>query len=279
MITPTQATMNPHRVRRTLLILGACWLVLSTAWVARRWYAVAIVEDFVDDPAVDAVWSHPAWTKAPWTRLLPTSQLVFLNIGSPPANGAQLAWAVRVCGLVDGLELTPDVAEGVTPGDPDQARAFLRGLGRQPGVKRLRIAWDALTAPEIPAVLEQFPQVVELHLRLPGYAGAHFPVLPALREVTFQDTPVSDEDLQWILRCPALQSCELCETAVTLAGVRQIAQWRQKALGQFILDNRDLTEEQIEEMRAAMAATCPEIGTSIFGQRKMFWRPFSERWR
>jgi hypothetical protein len=274
-----------RRSRRILFLLGACWLLLSTVWVARRWHAVQILEQAEITSEVSAEWDLPDWlppaARDKWGKLWPTSRLYALNVTPYESNSQTLASAARVCGPPEAL----DVEESEKPG---ASLAFLRALGRQKSVISLgldNVAIDEREFPELlrqfpnlqtlglqnyrfsgaqfPVLLSQSPQLKTLHLKRVHFPGTTFPALPALENVIFDATPLSDEGLAAVLRCPALLVCWLNETAVTTAGVRQVPQWKPKTLAGFGFANSRITREEALELDTFLQNSCPGLQITL----------------
>jgi hypothetical protein len=241
-------------LRRTLLILGACWLVLSTAWVARRWRAVRIL-DKAEASGVYCHWQTNGWLPYKWERLLPTSRIIDISVDrnfvnsqlanghfddGPFPSGRALAWAVRRCGAVQYLRVSHDARASAD--DLREVRAFLLGLDQQPELQVVDLTRVALKSDEIVKLFGGFPAVQKV--------GIHY-------------TPLSDEGLAAVLRSTDLRQCWLVETAVTPAGVRQVPQWKQKALKEFVVLNENLSEEDCKKLQTILETTCPDVKSTI----------------
>jgi hypothetical protein len=250
--------MPIRRTRRTLLILGACWIALSTAWIACRWWAVHILET---SPGVVCTWKLPTWTTHRWSKLLPTSRVTDLKIGGRVDHPAKLLWAMRRCGPIDSLLIDPDAMPGWS--EPSASLAFLTSLGPQPRVRSLHLAGLSLDDQQAAAVLHQFPGLQKLSLHWVQYSGEHFPTLPTLQDVEIYFTPISDSGLAAVLRSPSLRTCKLAYTRVSLDGLRQMPQWKQKALIQFTCTFRELPKDELEILRQTIQLACPEVQTTI----------------
>jgi hypothetical protein len=248
---------SPHRLRRTLLLLGACWLLLSTAWVARRWRAVYILEKAADSGELTMNWNIPFWLSPSgdekWTRLWPTSHLTQISTEGYFTDARAVAWAVRVCGPMENL--------WVNRGD---GAATVRPISISPSLQRelqdLHISLDEYA---ITVLLRESPKLQNLFIRNVPFSGAHFPTMPALETVIIARTPLSDTGLAAVLRCPALRQFLLNDSAVTAAGFRQVPQWKQKALTEFSIAAPGLTEEELHELRIMAVTLFPKGGMTI----------------
>jgi hypothetical protein len=255
-----QACAPAHRVRRTLLILGACWLVLSTAWVARRWRAVRILEASDAAREVSAVWQSPAWLgKSAWRKLWPASRIKVLYTDGRIADGKSVGWAVRVCGVQEYLQVSK------TSG-PSQVRLFLLSLGPQPFLENISLANVPLDEHEIATLLRGCPRLRHLTLHNVPFSGADFPELPLLERAGFRSIPLSDAGLAALLRGPALRTFDLRKTAVTAQGVRQIPQGKPKTLEDFVIEAPGLTQAEIEEFQAMIQTHFPSGKTLILSK-------------
>jgi hypothetical protein len=248
----------PRRIRRTLLILGACWIALGTAWGARRWWAVRILEK-AEAAGNVVTWEQPLWADPNWSRLLPLTRLRDIDVRARIANGRELAWAVRTCGGLERLSVSErEETDDDTP-------AFLRRLGPQPRLRSLSIASYPLTDEETPLFLGGFPHLYDLSLSGGKYSGANFPHLGWLRAVNFQSMPFSDAGLAGMLRCPDLFSCTLIDTEITPAGVQWLAQQKPKWLEEFILYSRRIPNAEAPALLILLKNECPKLKARISG--------------
>jgi hypothetical protein len=264
-------SQRPHRLRRTLLILGVCWMVLSTAWVARRWWAVRILEKAERAREVKCEWDWPNWSfplPTTWRRVLPTARISWLNLDGQLTDGAKLAWAVRTCGGAEELLVSGPRSRAKPSLDaalPAEKREFLLRLGRQPTVL-LALYSVRLGDDEMAMILSQFPKLEDLTMHGGSYSGAKFPLLPSLESVDLHDTPFTDEGLAAVLRSAALRECVLEKTAVTPAGLLRVSQEKPKSLESLRFVNAELRQEAREQMQAEFKARWPGVAVEFMNE-------------
>jgi hypothetical protein len=271
----------PPRLRRSLLILGASWLIFSSAWIARRWWAVQVLHAAEDAGKATTIWDTPSWLPDPslrkWSKLWPTSRLKELSLTLYDTNVQALARAVRVCGPVEVLY----VGDG---GDGDAGQTFLAKLGAQRKLTSLELANVSLEDEKLAAILSQFPELNQLHLGSLRISGPRFPALlgqssklrtlrlsyvefsgpqsftlPNLEEAFFEGTPLSDAGLAALLHSPALLTCWLVETSITPAGLRQLPQWKQPRLRGFTYGGFDAQSGEFLKLQPSLQKACPEV--------------------
>jgi hypothetical protein len=253
---------SSRRVRRALLLLGACWLVLSTAWVARRWWAVRILEtEAAVEYGTECRWqlafgkgsSGIEW----WARLWPTSHVKEVAIYRRAGFTPGLAWAVRVCGRLEGV--SAKAAGPEISGDDREMRALLTALGPQPGVLFLGIEEVEVTDADLAALLPQLPGLRELVLWDTSCTGANFPVMPSLESVGTLRSPISDAGLTALLRQPALKSMVIFSDEVTPAGVLQVSQLRRAGLTEMRVCSERIGQREGQRLEETVRAACPDL--------------------
>jgi hypothetical protein len=256
------ARISASRLRRTLLILGVCWLALSTAWIARRWWAVRILQDPANAGKILLGWEMPSWFSshpefAQLGRLWPTSHVNELQVFDAPADAQKLAWAIRVCGSLQQISLR-------FLQSPADSHALLHTLGPQPSLRLLTLDEVAMENDEILLqFLQRSPHLRSLLLRNVNFSGAHFPTLLDLDEVAIIATPFSDAGLAAILHCPVLRQLTLVDTSTTGFGLRQVPRWKQDALKNFHIEGTILSYEEREELQAMAQTIFPDGGMTI----------------
>jgi hypothetical protein len=256
------------RVRRTLLILGACWMVLSTAWVARRWYAVRILEKDAQYGMLcewQLVRGEDHEEQARWAMLWPTSHIRKLGLYRASGYPPRLAWAVKVCARLEEIEIRKSPREMDEPMDPREVGAFLAGLGSQPELRTLTIEEVDLTDAEVGPLLARSPRLRELGLNLTDCTGANFPVLKELESVGTYFSPISDAGLAVLLRCPALQTINIRYGEITRAGILQIPQLRQPALKELYLHRARVSKSEAEELAGRVQLECLDLDIEVEG--------------
>jgi hypothetical protein len=215
---------SPRRVRRVLLILGACWMVLSTAWVARRWWAVRIL-DAEAEYGGEFDWQLPSEAEpeesTSWARLWPSSHVTEVRLHRGSGFDPKLAWAVQVCGRLNRIKLNPISLDGPIT-DPRESLAWLAQLGHQPALQELCIDELPVTDQELATVLAHYPGLRTLWLRMTKCTGANLPVMKSLETVETYFTPISDAGLAALLRQPAVQAIGIDHTEVTRAGCPEL---------------------------------------------------------
>jgi hypothetical protein len=254
----------PRRLRTWLWLGFACWIVFSAAWVARRWKAVRVLDAA---PELECKWTAPV--DRPWWRLLPTTRLREVSVSGGLRDGRSLAKAVRVGGGPETLEVRPDRNPNrglryLGAGELDaETRVFLFALGRLPSVQRLSLTNLPFDDDETARLLEQFPHVRNLSIAGMDCTGAKMPALEWLETVSLTVTPFSDEMLASLLHRPQLRALDLVETRVTIAGLRQLQQWRQKNFRSlYVMDQAWKTQDALA-LCAELQTACPDLDVQI----------------
>jgi hypothetical protein len=258
-VTIAMKPAHPRRLRRTLLILGVCWLALSTAWVARRWWAVRSVNQAMIFSSFD-VWDLPFNKQSPWLKFFPTARVTGIYSATIRDNGQRLGWALRTCGPVNQI--------AVNGGWPE-IQAFLRALGPEKELRTLAIDDARTTYESFWPILRQFPNLEYLHLT--GMSGhwKDFPRMEALQSIEVHGFPgdelqFSDEDLATLLqRCPALTELRLSQGSVTREGLLNIAQWRPARLVKISILWSTLDQQDEKEFMDQMARRCPGLQLTL----------------
>jgi hypothetical protein len=248
------------RSRRVALVLGIAVMCGASIWIARRVEALCIIQE----QGVQCDWEVPEMSySSPLVgdllTLLPTSRLEALRdwgTSGGMTDGRKLGWAARTLGPQQELFLIGKGAD-----DPSQLRAFFLSLGQQPALRKLTISNHSETAWE--TVLRQFPNLRELHLVNIDASGAHFPTYPALKELLLRWTPITDEGLRAVLRCPALEVVQFDDTAITAAGIRQIPQWRQPALQEIYIVAPRFQETEAAALQEELRNACPGLKCTV----------------
>jgi hypothetical protein len=254
------------RFRTALWLVLAGWMVFSTAWLTRRWMAVRILDAAGERLEVNCHWELPRWAKPPDPRwkLLPCARVISIDVSSSLQDGRELAWAVQRCGPLSGMGVSFDTDRVE---DGREVRAFLRELGRQKQAVAIEMKNVPLENSELTDLLKRLPNLEILTLTNMPVSGAGFPPLAALRIVSISNSPISDEGLAALLRCPSLNTLNLVNTEVTLAGIRQLPHWRQKELAAFEFSNGAIAPKTQREMRAALQQSCPDLRWMINGRQ------------
>jgi hypothetical protein len=249
---------SPRRVRRALLLLGACWLVLSTAWVARRWWAVRILDaEAAVEYGMECEWQLPFEAeleeRTRWARLWPSSHVTKVSLYRATGIDPKLAWAVQVCGRLERIKVIS--VDG--PADPRELLAWLAQLGEQPGLQELWIDEVSLTDEDLASALAHYPGLRILWLSMTKCTGANLPVMPSLEIVETSFSPISDAGLAALLRQPAVQSISIVHGEVTRAGVLQIPPLRRAGLEELHIHSFRLKQSELPELDATIRAAGP----------------------
>jgi hypothetical protein len=244
--------------------------VLGTAWLARRWWAVRILDDGTGINYVTA-WHVPfegqtGMDAVPlWVKLLPLSYIQSIEIYGSDHYPPEIAWAVKVCGRVDEV-LIHGIPRGDEPQDAQATCTFLASLGPLPELKRLQIRDMNLTDAELAPLLAGYPRLRELWLWATAWTGAGFPVLKELELIVIYDSPVSDAGLTAMLRSPALRSVEISQGWMTRDGLRQIPRDRQPALRDISIIGAKIAAEEVAELNDTLHAACPGLQIQVMGR-------------
>jgi hypothetical protein len=262
---------SPRRLRRALLILGACWLVLSTAWVARRAWAVLILEG---NPGfnVGTAWQVPfqagqvGATSIPlWVKLLPISYIQSIGLSSSDNYTPETGWAVKVCGRVDEV-LIIGTPRGNRRMDGQKAAIFLAALGPLPELRKLTIREVNMTDADLAPLLAGYPQLRKLQMLTTVWTGADFPAMQQLERIVIYDSPISDAGLAAILHSPALQSIDITQGEITSDGIRQIPRDRQPALREISIHGAKIADDEEEKLNDLLQAACPDLESRVTGR-------------
>jgi hypothetical protein len=265
---------SPRRVRRILLLLGVCWMVLSTAWVARRWWAVRILDKHPYFNPSSYRW-HLGYESQDefgdvhlWVKLLPTSYIEGLSFDGDATIDPKLGWAVRVCGRVQYLDFHVKQNFSSEPPAVDSAKYmdFVEKIGPLPELEELGIEEVDLQDAELASVLERYPRLQVLRLFMTPNTGAKFPKMERLETCIVYDAAISDEGLAAILRCPALKSLQIYRGRVTKAGLLRIPQFRRPALREVKMEALPLTRQEALEVMQAIQAACPDLQIEMEGE-------------
>jgi hypothetical protein len=202
-----------------------------------------------------------------WPKLLPTSYIEGLYFHGDSTVDSKLGWAVRVCGRVKKLDYSARKMNGLELHDVDPKRFahLVSKIGPLPELEELEIKKLDLKDEELAALLERYPHLRTLSLIEARYLGAKFPVMKNLEEIRTHYTPISDEGLGAILRCPALRSIESNFGPLTKAGILQIARLRQPALKEVAISGTRLTELEGNEALELIRKACPDLEIDVQG--------------
>jgi hypothetical protein len=140
---------------------------------------------------------------------------------------------------------------------------FVAKVGPLPELEGLGIEEVDLKDEGLAALLERYLNLQTLNLSRTSYSGAKFPVMKNLEEIFAHFTPISDEGLAAILRCPALRSLEIDLGEMTKAGILQIARLRQPALKHVSIRGKHFTEEEALEVTEEIRRACPDLHIEV----------------
>lgn len=212
------------------------------------------------EAGLDFAWEHvyPDWLRTTCERFHLQSfsrpRLWTIGIDYEMKDPERLAWAVRRVGQLRQLR--------VAQGDPEKVAKFLRGLGKQPEMENVQI-FHVLLGEELGEILPNWPRLREAGLAGTRYSGARFAELKWLENLDVSFSPLTDEGLEAILRCPALRNLYTKDSKITESAVRVIPDWRRAALKHIRLSNLNVTEERAKVLTEELTKTCPDVEVEI----------------
>jgi len=237
-----------------LLFLGLIGSL--AAWYLRRSKAIRVLES-AQNVGLQCEWRvkyGARWTQSRWIKILPISSVTSVSLDYDVRNAGELARAIKVVGAVEEI--------GIGQGDPDEIETFLSELGCQRALRAMYI-FNVPLEGEIGNALGKFPNLRILALVGSHYSASDFPTLEALEELDIRFSPVTDDGLAAILKCPKLRAAYMKEPAVTGNGIEQIEKWRQRALKELAITEVAVPEEDVSKLERGIQAACPDLEFSI----------------